>query len=85
MIQIHLEPEIEAQLAAEAEARGLTPERYAEQLIAERTSKPPAQAGPTNRLASLEEFFEEMAAHSEKIPHLPDKAFTRESFYQDHN
>lgn len=85
MIQLHLQPEIEAQLAAEAQAHGLGPERYVEQLIAERTAKPHVQAGAASRLAALEKFFEEMAAHSDKIPHLPDEAFTRESFYQDHN
>jgi hypothetical protein len=26
-----------------------------------------------------------MAANSDKIPQLPDEAFTRESFYQDHD
>jgi hypothetical protein len=85
MIQIQLRPEVEARLAAEAEARGLSPERYIEQLIVERIPEPQAQAGPVSKLASLEEFFEAMAAHSEKIPQLPDEAFTRESFYQDHD
>jgi hypothetical protein len=30
-------------------------------------------------------FFEAMAADSGKIPQLPDEAFTRKSFYQDHD
>jgi hypothetical protein len=34
---------------------------------------------------SMEEFVEAMAANSDKIPVLPDEAFTRESFYQDHD
>lgn len=85
MIQIHLEPEIEAQLVAEARARGLSPESYVEQIIAERTAKLHTEAGSVDRLASLEKFLEEMAAYSDKIPQLPDRAFTRESFYQDHN
>ncbi len=41
--------------------------------------------GAVNTLANLEKIFEEMAAHSDKIPLLPDEAFTRESFYQDHD
>jgi len=32
----------------------------------------------------MEAFFEAMAANSEKIPQLPDEAFARETFYQDH-
>jgi hypothetical protein len=30
-------------------------------------------------------FLREMASFSDKIPQLPDEAFTRESFYQDHD
>jgi len=36
-------------------------------------------------MARLNDFFDEMAAHSAKISPLPDEAFTRESFYADHN
>lgn len=85
MIQLHLPPEIEARLAAEARAQGLTPQDYVEKLVTARFPPPHAQAGLADRMAALEKFFEEMAAHSEKIPPLPDEAFTRESFYQDHD
>jgi hypothetical protein len=54
-------------------------------LIAEQSATPHTEAGLVNKLANLEKFFEEMAAHSDKIPLLPDEAFTRESFYQDHD
>ena len=33
MIHLHLQPEIEAQLAAEAEARGLALDRYVEKIV----------------------------------------------------
>ena len=33
----------------------------------------------------IEEFTRAMSANSERIPQLPDEAFTRESFYQDHD
>ncbi len=46
MIQIQLEPEIEARLTAEAQARSLTPESYAEQLITERGSADLRFSGP---------------------------------------
>ncbi|MGB6742221.1 MAG: hypothetical protein WBE38_01095 [Terracidiphilus sp.] len=36
MIQIQLQPEIEAQLAAEAEVRGLALDRYIEKIVASR-------------------------------------------------
>ena len=41
MIQIELHPEVEAQLAAEAQARGLDLERY----IAEKLSEPRSKEG----------------------------------------
>jgi hypothetical protein len=73
------------EFAAQVQARGLTPESYVGKLIAEQTATPHAQPSPVTKLANLEKFFEEMAAHSDKIPLLPDEAFTRESFYQDHD
>ena len=44
MIQIQLEPEVEAQLTAEAQARGLTLDRYiVEKLVGARTIEPSRQ------------------------------------------
>jgi hypothetical protein len=66
-----------------AGAIGLSAEEYVQGLIedAARTSesdiKPPRQ--------DIETFFREMAANSDAIPLLPDEAFTRESFYRDHD
>jgi len=74
------------EIAARAQARGQTPESYVESLIedAEQSTSLP---GP-RRLRpeiSMDEFLEAMTANSDKIPVLPDEAFTRESFYQDHD
>jgi hypothetical protein len=71
------------ELAAEVQARGLTPESYVEKLVADRAYSAPVQSRTEDKLASLERFFEEMAMHSDKIPLLPDEAFTRESCYRD--
>jgi hypothetical protein len=75
--------------AAQVVARGLTPEGYVEELIAERAvaaSQAAAMSADTKtRLADLEVFFAEMATHSHKVPILPDEALTRESLYQDHD
>jgi hypothetical protein len=73
-------------VAAQAVARGLTPEGYVEELIAERAGVASQAAADTSaRLADLEVFFAEMAAYSEKAPILTDDALTRESFYQDYD
>ncbi len=73
------------EVVAWAESQGLTPRGYVENLIAER--HPPAKPERTKeqRMADLEEFFKAMAQHSDEIPQLPDEAFTRESFYRDHD
>ncbi len=72
-------------VAAQVQARGLTPERYVEDLIAEEADTVSIQADTASRLASLDRFLQRMAAHSYKVPILPDEALTRESFYQDHD
>jgi post-segregation antitoxin (ccd killing protein) len=72
------------ELAAEAKVRGLAPEAYVEQLVSERVS---VEISTTReeRMANLEQFIEEMAAHSDKTPILPLEAFSRESIYQAHD
>jgi hypothetical protein len=71
------------ELAAEVRSRGVTPETYVEQLLAEKVVPTPAEISTEERLADLERFFAEMAVFSKKLPSLPDEAFTRESFYRD--
>lgn len=83
VIQIALRPELEARLAAEAQARGVEIEAYVESLLEQAVT-----TGHSPRRRTREEmrtFYDVLAAHSEKIPQLPDEAFTRESFYQDHD
>jgi hypothetical protein len=74
------------ELAAQVQSRGLTPEKYVERLIAERT--PVALEGSRNRELSAEEFnssLDALARYSHKIPSLPIEALSRESLYQDHD
>ena len=73
------------EFAAQARARGLTPEGYVESLIEDAVRVDPAAPPPAKRKRDMEAFFRGMAAYSDKIPQLPDEAFTRESFYQDHD
>jgi hypothetical protein len=84
MIRIELRPEVEARLAAEARARGIEVKAYVESLLEQATT---TRTIPPRRRTreEMRAFFEAMAANSDKIPELPDEAFTRESFYQDHD
>jgi hypothetical protein len=57
---------------------------YAESVL-ERTA---ASEGLTHRPKTrqeIEAFFAAMSENSERLPQLPDEAFTRQSFYQDHD
>jgi hypothetical protein len=77
--------DIPDELAAKVQARGLTPESYVRGLIEDAERSAPVPIHLREPRMSIEEFLEAMAANSDKIPVLPDEAFTRESFYQDHD
>ncbi len=85
MIQVQLSPEVEARLQAKAQAQGIEAEGYVKSLIENAVRTVAAPPERTRGRRDMEAFFREMAAHSDKIPQLPDEAFTRESFYQDHD
>jgi hypothetical protein len=55
MIRLELQPEIEAQLAAEAQARGLALDRYVEKIVQTRNA---AHLGPEPRPHSVAEAIE---------------------------
>jgi hypothetical protein len=81
-IRVDLNPESEARLKAEARAKGLPPEKVAEQLLQEALSERPSSPG----VLSIEDFhrmLEAMALGSENLPDLPTEVFSRESFYED--
>jgi hypothetical protein len=81
-ITINIKPEVEAELARQAEIRGMDVPEYAATLL-EQAAKP-TQSQVTDR--SIEEFeksLDRIAQFSDKIPALPDEAFSRESIYRD--
>jgi hypothetical protein len=80
-ITLELSPELEAGLAAQAQARGLRLEVYVQALLKQAMMKGSEQM-------SLEEFETELdalARDSDKLPYLSPEALTRESHYQDHD
>jgi hypothetical protein len=85
MIHLELPPDVEARLAAEAEARGVGVGAYIESLIKQAISRKADAIRPRPTSEEMRAFFATMAADSEKIPQLPDEAFQRQSFYQDHD
>ena len=83
-ITIKIKPETEAELARQAEIHGMDVPAYAVTILEQATK--PAEPQVTDR--SIEEFeqsLDRIAQFSDKIPALPDEAFSRESIYRDHD
>jgi hypothetical protein len=81
-IQVELNPEAQARLAAVAQAQGVPLEKVAERLLNEALA---SRFVPQGNL-SVEEFrtmLDAMAEGSEKLPALATETFTRECFYED--
>jgi hypothetical protein len=83
MVQLELAPEVEERLRQAAAGRGLKPEAYVVQLIEAAVS----QSLPEKHLTEeqLRAFLDGMASLGRDLPILPDYAYTRESFYEDHD
>jgi hypothetical protein len=80
-LQLELSPELEARLVHEAQARGMKPEEYAQTVLDQSV---PLEPGKHRDRLNGEEFLRAMAEGSERLPHLPNEAFSRESIYKDH-
>lgn len=77
--------EIPDDFAAQVKSRGMSLEEYVRNLVEDAVRAVPKGSGPAEPKMDMETFIKEMARNSEEIPVLPDEAFTRESFYQDHD
>jgi hypothetical protein len=84
MIQIELKPEIEAQLVADAHAKGVEPSVYASSMIERIYLRVNGTRRPSRNPEEVRAWLDSLTQFSDKIPQLPDEAFTRESFYQGH-
>jgi hypothetical protein len=80
-LQIEIPAEVQAKLAAEAEARGIPVETYAGDLLVQTA----AQIVPRKPKLTVEGFHEmlrEMAEGIENLPELDFDKLTRESYYE---
>lgn len=82
---MEIKVDIPDDLAARVQARGLSAESYVRGLIDDAVRGDAHTFESKRGKRDMQMFFEAMAAYSEKIPQLPDQAFTRESFYRDHD
>lgn len=83
-ITINIKPEVEAELARQAEVRGMDVPAYAAKLL-EQVTRLPQPEIDERELEEFEKALDRIAQFSEKIPALPDEAFSRESLYRDHD
>ena len=74
------------ELAATIQARGLKIESYVEELVAEQaaTLRGYGAHGELTR-QEFDACLDAMARYSDKVPLLPNEAFSRESLYSDHD
>jgi hypothetical protein len=82
-IVINIRPEAHAELTRQALAHGVQTEDYAATLLEEAVHVGTGAKTLTTR--QLNRVLQEIAQFSEKIPQLPDEAFTRESLYRNHD
>ncbi len=82
-ITVEIQPEVQAELAAQAAARGMDVPTYAATLL-EQAAQPAQPEAKNRNLEEFEKTLDRIAQFSHKIPVLPDEAFSRESLYQDH-
>ena len=80
-IIINIKPEVQEELSRQAAAHGVDVNSYAASLL-EEAAHVPAGSKKLSQ-AQLEKTLEEIAQFSQKIPVLPDEAFSRESLYRD--
>lgn len=82
-IRVELNPEMEKQLAAEALARGIALELYAQRLLQEAI----AYRSKRYARASQEEFrafLDALASKAPNVPQLRNETFSREMIYGEH-
>ncbi len=82
-IIIDIKPEVQAELSRQAAAHGVDMITYAASLL-EEAAQAPFRAKKLSP-SELDETLREIAQFSQKIPLLPDEAFSRENLYRDHD
>ncbi|MGA3324740.1 MAG: hypothetical protein ABSF45_09720 [Terriglobia bacterium] len=81
-IQVELDPELGARLAAKARAQGMPLERAAARILEEAMASRFTASGDLT-VGDFHTLLASMAEGSERLPNLPTESFTRESFYED--
>jgi len=81
-VRLELKPDVEANLAAQARARGVPLDVYLQGVIEDLARTDAARPAS---LQEIESTLDALAELGKDLPHLPSSAFSRESIYQDHD
>lgn len=81
-VRLELEPEIEAALNQQANAKGISLDEYLREVIEERAR---ISTAPEINLDEFRKALDQLAEMGKGLPHLPSSAFSREAIYQDHD
>ncbi|MEO8725357.1 MAG: hypothetical protein ABI383_04475 [Acidobacteriaceae bacterium] len=85
MIHLELNAEVEARLAAEAEAHGLQTEKYAERLIEEAVESRPGGLHPRATIEEFRAFLDALSSQAPNVANLRRSTFPREMIYAEHD
>ena len=77
-----LKPDVEANLAAWARARGIPLDAYLQSVIEDLAR---TESGGPASIQDLAATLDALAETGKDLPHLPSSAFSRDSIYRDHN
>ena len=81
-LRLELNPEVEANLVAQAEARGVPLDAYLQRVIEDLGRSRPS---PSTSLNDMRRTLDMLADMGRGLVQLPPSAFTRESIYRDHD
>ncbi len=82
-IRVELNPETERQLAAEALARGIALELYAQRLLQEVMASR-SRGRPRASQEEFRAFLDVLASKAPNVPQLRSETFSREMIYGEH-
>jgi hypothetical protein len=84
-LTLEIPPEVQRELAREAEARGVAIPALAIHLLEEAIIRrsPPARRGRS--MEQIREWIDSLAEYSDQIPAMPGATFPREAMYSDHD
>jgi hypothetical protein len=86
-LTLEISPEVQRELAREAEVRGVAVPALAASLLEEAVARPVATTpAPAQRSAlQIRAWLDSLAEFSDQIPALPGETFSRSMIYHDHD